>query len=171
MKIKTFGVILLSIVLTSCQNTANWSTIDFLHGEWEGAEITNYIKIAGFPGALTPHSIAHLTNTIDSVHKSSTIDSLGTTIDQSTFNLVNENTIVFTGTDATIDWAFDQSPLPASLQPIFDSLRVLFSGKQQFDIQVINKRECVLYFDTVVPVYYAGDSMSVELRHTQYWKN
>ncbi|MDB9998227.1 hypothetical protein OAD89_01010, partial [bacterium] len=118
-----------------------------------------------------PHSIAHLTNTIDSLHKTSTIDSLGTTIDESLFNLVNENTIVFTGTDATIDWAFDQSPLPASLQPIFDSLRVLFSGKQQFDIQVINKRECVLYFDTIVPVYYAGDSISVELRHTQYWKN
>ena len=81
MKIKTSLVILLSIVLTSCQNTANWSTIDFLHGEWEGTEITNYIKIAGFPGALTPHSIAHLTNTIDSLHKTSTIDSLGTTID------------------------------------------------------------------------------------------
>jgi len=160
----------LALCLNSCENTTNWSTIEYLEGEWTGIEITNYIKVDAYPGALTPHSIEHLTNTIDSASKTSTIDSMGIKIDQSTFILRNENKIVLTGTDATIDWTFDQSHLTGALQPIFDSLRGLFSGSQEFEILTISRKECVLYFDTLVPVYFGGNTVNVELRHTEYWQ-
>lgn len=167
---KLFAYAILLLFLNSCENTSNWSTFDFLEGEWTGIEITNYIKVDAYPGALTPHSIEHLTNTIDTNSKTSTIDSLGIQIDQSSFTLRNENTIVLTGTDATIDWTFDQSHLTGALQPIFDSLRGLFSGSQEFEILSISKKECVLYFDTLVPVYFGGSTVNVELRHTEYWQ-
>jgi hypothetical protein len=109
-------------------------------------------------------------NSIDTTNNTSTIDSAGVVIDESNFLLLNETQMTFSGTDQTINWAFDTEPLPAGLEPIFDSLRVLFSGEQTFDIQLLNKKECVLYFDTVVPVYYAGSLVNVELRHTQYWQ-
>ena len=167
---KLFAFGFLIVFLNSCENTSNWSTLDFLEGEWTGIEITNYIKVEAYPGALNPHSIEHLTNTIDTSTKTSTIDSLGTQIDKSSFTLKNENTIVLTGTDATIDWTFDQSHLTGALQPIFDSLRGLFSGSQEFEILSISKRECILYFDTLVPVYFGGSEVNVELRHTEYWQ-
>ena len=156
--------------LFSCDRTANWTTIDYLSGTWEGQEITNYIKIQSYPGALTPHTTGHLLNRIDTANKTSTIDSAGIIIDESNFVLRDETHLSFSGTDQTIDWAFDTDPLPEGLEPIFDSLRVLFSGEQTFDIQLLNRKDCVLYFDTVVPVYYAGTLVNVELRHTQYWK-
>jgi len=167
---KIFILIITASGLMSCDRTANWTAIDFLSGTWEGQEITNYIKIQSYPGALTPHSTAHLLNSIDTTNNTSTIDSAGVIIDESNFLLLNETQITFGGTDQTINWAFDTEPLPAGLEPIFDSLRVLFSGEQTFDIQLLNRKECVLYFDTVVPVYYAGSLVNVELRHTQYWQ-
>ena len=167
---KNFLILLFAVgSLMSCDRTANWTAIDFLSGTWEGQEITNYIKIQSYPGALTPHSTGHLFNRIDTVNKTSTIDSAGVVIDESIFVLHDESHLTFSGTDQTIDWAFDTDPLPAGLEPIFDSLRILFSGEQTFVIQLLNKKECVLYFDTVVPVYYAGTVVNVELRHTQYW--
>jgi len=60
--------------LMSCDRTENWTTIDFLSGTWEGQEITNYIKIQSYPGALTPHSTAHLLNSIDTtIHQLLTV--------------------------------------------------------------------------------------------------
>lgn len=158
------------VSLFSCERTANWTTIDYLNGSWEGQEITNFIKIQSYPGALTPHSTTHLQNTIDTTNNTSTIDSSGVRIDENNFMLLDESHLSFTGTDQTINWAFDTEPLPAGLEPIFDSLRVLFSGSQTFDIQLLNRKECVLYFDTVVPVFYGGTVVNVELRHTQYWQ-
>ena len=163
-------LILIAGGLMSCDRTENWTAIDFLSGTWEGQEITNYIKIQSYPGALTPHSTAHLLNQIDTANETSTIDSAGTVIDENTFVLLSEDKISITGTDKTIDWSFDTESIPPGLEPIFDSLRVLFSGEQTFDIQLLNRKECVLYFDTIVPVYYAGSLVNVELRHTQYWK-
>ena len=154
----------------SCDRSANWTTIDFLSGTWEGQEITNYIKIQSYPGALTPHSTTHLLNSIDTANTKSSIDSAGIVIDENIFVLLSEDKISITGTDKTIDWSFDTGAIPAGLEPIFDSLRILFSGEQTFDIQLLNKTECILYFDTVVPVYYAGSLVNVELRHTQYWQ-
>ena len=167
---KIFILIITASGLMSCDRTANWTAIDFLSGTWEGQEITNYIKIQSYPGALTPHSTAHLFNQIDTAKETSTIDSAGTVIDENTFVLLSENKISITGTDKTIDWSFDTQSIPTGLEPIFDSLRVLFSGEQTFDIQLLNRKECILYFDTIVPVYYAGSLVNVELRHTQYWQ-
>ena len=163
-------LILIAGGLMGCDRTENWTAIDFLGGTWEGQEITNYIKIQSYPGALTPHSTDHLLNQIDTVNRTSTIDSAGVVIDKSVFVLLDETHLSLSGTDQTINWAFDTDPLPAGLEPIFDSLRVLFSGEQTFDIQLLNKKECILYFDTIVPVYYAGNVVNVELRHTQYWQ-
>jgi hypothetical protein len=167
---KIFILIFTASSLMSCDRTANWTTIDFLSGTWEGQEITNYIKIQSYPGALTPHSTAHLLNQIDTANTTSSIDSAGIVIDENIFVLLGEDKISITGTDKTIDWSFDTESIPPGLEPIFDSLRILFSGEQTFDIQLLNRKECVLYFDTVVPVYYAGSLVNVELRHTQYWK-
>ena len=158
------------VTLFSCDRTANWTTIDYLSGTWEGQEITNFIKIESYPGALTPHSTSYLLNDIDTANKTSTIDSAGVVIDDNSFELLTEDKLSITGSDQTIDWSFDTGAIPPGLEPIFDSLRVLFSGSQTFDIQLLNRKECVLYFDTIVPVYYAGTLVNVELRHTQYWQ-
>ncbi|MDA7549273.1 hypothetical protein N8750_00860, partial [bacterium] len=74
---KIFILIITASGLMSCDRTANWTAIDFLSGTWEGQEITNYIKIQSYPGALTPHSTDHLLNQIDTVNRTSTIDSAG----------------------------------------------------------------------------------------------
>lgn len=148
----------------------NYGLTDYVDWSTDVQKITNYIKIQSYPGALTPHTTGHLLNRIDTANKTSTIDSAGIIIDESNFVLRDEKHLSFSGTDQTIDWAFDTDPLPVGLEPIFDSHRGLVSGEQTFDIQLLNRKDYVLYFDTVVPVYYAGTIVNVELRHTQHWK-
>ncbi|MDB2627886.1 hypothetical protein N9Y13_05330 [Schleiferiaceae bacterium] len=64
-------------------------------------------------------------NQIDTVNRTSTIDSAGVVIDKSVFVLLDETHLSLSGTDQTINWAFDTDPLPAGLEPIFDSSSAL----------------------------------------------
>ena len=157
--------------LMSCDTTnQSASTLEKLHGNWYGVEVTNYLINQGTWDTLHPHSITMMTLTLDTADGSMIVDSAGTVLDTASIVVNSDSSVTITSNVSNLGWAFESSLINTGGQPILDSLSVLFTGEQNFKVLQLTQDEAVFYFDTVIPIQYGTFTANMELRHTQYWQ-
>ena len=167
--------ILLSLLagatLLSCDTTTpEPRTLEKLHGDWYGVEITNHLIAQGLWDTLHPHSITDLIGTFDTLIGTFVVDSLGETLDSADLVIDSDSVITVNGAVNAIDWSFDRQLINDFGQPVLQQLEANWNGNQKFKILRITEDELWLYFDDVIPVTIAGFTADMELRHTQYWQ-
>ena len=161
----------LAFSLSNCDTTPrDSSTLEKLHGNWYGVEITNYLINQGVWDTLHPHSTTMMTLTLDTGNSTVVIDSAGTVLDTAQLTINNDSSITINSNASNLGWAFDASLINAVGQPVLDSLSQLFTGEQTFKVLELTKDEAIFYFDTVIPIQVGSFSANMELRHTEYWQ-
>ena len=161
----------LAFALANCDTTPrDASTLEKLHGNWYGVEITNYLINQGVWDTLHPHPTTMMTLTLDTGNSTVVIDSAGTVLDTAQLTINNDSSITINSNASNLGWAFDASLINAVGQPVLDSLSQLFTGEQTFKVLELTKDEAIFYFDTVIPIQVGSFSANMELRHTEYWQ-
>ena len=161
----------LAFAFSNCDTTPrDASTLEKLHGNWYGVEITNYLINQGVWDTLHPRPTAMMTLTLDTGNSTVIIDSAGTVLDTAQLTINNDSSITINSNASNLGWAFDASLINAVGQPVLDSLSQLFTGEQTFKVLELTKDEAIFYFDTVIPIQIGSFSANMELRHTEYWQ-
>jgi len=167
--------ILLSLLagatLLSCDTTTpEPGTLEKLQGDWYGVEITNHLIAQGLWDTLHPHSTTMMTLSLDTLSSTAIVDSAGTVLDTASLVVNNDSSITVTSNASNLSWAFDADLINAFGQPVLDSLKVLFTGEQRFQVHLLTEDEAIFYFDTIIPIQFGTFSANMELRHTEYWQ-
>ena len=124
----------LAFALSNCDTTPrDASTLEKLHGDWYGVEITNYLINQGVWDTLHPHPTTMMTLTLDTGNSTVVIDSAGTVLDTAQLTINNDSSITINSNASNLGWAFDASLINAVGQPVLDSLSQLFTGEQTFN--------------------------------------
>ena len=159
------------LALMACKKPENVQRMEeLLHGDWHGVEITNHLIAQGLWDTLHPHSTTDLIATFDTLNGTFVVDSLGRTADSASLIIDSDSVITVIGAVNAIDWSFDRQLINDFGQPVLEQLEAQFTGNQKFKILRLTQDELILYFDEVIPVYIAGFTADMELRHMQYWQ-
>ena len=111
-----------------------------------------------------------MTLSLDTLSSTAIVDSVGTILDTASLVVNNDSSITVTSNTSNLSWAFDADLINAFGQPVLDSLRILFTGEQRFQVHMLTEDEAIFYFDTIIPIQFGTFSANMELRHTEYWQ-
>jgi len=95
---------LCSALIACDTNNPSATTLEKLHGNWYGVEVTNYFINQGTWDMLHPHSITMMALTLDTADGSMIVDSAGTILD--TASIVVNSSLTITSNLSSLSWAF-----------------------------------------------------------------